>query len=395
MTRNVRQPIFFPATSAATFSYLKQNTDEELEENYPNLKKSLRFWNKDADTYFYWPFVLFSAAHHYNKTQNLKKDVNITDDTIVFIDSGGYQKATGNIPKKYDEKLALEWSENNGDVFPILDRPLTPGCKFDDHKELSVEAAKFYANNRSVDGTEILNVMSARTSNEMEIWYNAIKGFPFEGWAHGGHKGNMKSILKGILFLWNKGELERDYVMKYHIFGITRVDAMLYIAMAQKSLNDMGIPVRLMYDSSSHQQNQAYGGYFLFARETGLSSLKFSNKYDWTKMSSEAWLPCSCPVCRNVDSVKEFLNSNLEFYMLGILHNLWMMIDVKNKWESMIYMDMDEMLDGLPTKMKRNVLIIRKAFYNPKEGMEIIDREFEDKNIDVGTDTGGLEDFMQ
>lgn len=393
----MRKPIYFPALSCTTANYLSESHKEILKANV-NVTKSPRYFNNKGDEYFHHPYSLWSAAHHYNKFPDLRKDVGIDKDSMIFIDSGGYQLAMGTISEKnYNNKVALEWSEKNGDLFPILDRPLTKGCDFNEHLKLSVEAAQFYHENRSVEGTNILNVMSARNQSEMEHWYGEISKFDFEGWAHGGHKGNLKAILQGLLFLWNKGEFDKagDPVF-HHVFGISRMDAMLYFAVVQKVMLEQGANIQLTYDSSYFQRNLAFGGYFLFPTYSGIQQVQFSNKFDYSMLNQDKddFLPCSCPVCTGVTDVQKFFDDPVDFYLLGTLHNLYKMLEYKHAVDSMVYMDIPDLLNSFPAQMRNNCRVIVEAFKNPKNGAEIIARKFIDKDIVVDTPPATLEDFM-
>ena len=120
-----RKAIYIPAYSDGILSMLYGKTDEEVKQHIqPDMieKKSLRIYNDSLDTYFKYPWMLVSAGIFYTK-DDLRKKIK-AEKAKVFVDSGGYQLARGTVPAEiYTDKVALEWSEKNGDIFPILDRP--------------------------------------------------------------------------------------------------------------------------------------------------------------------------------------------------------------------------------------------------------------------------------
>lgn len=383
----MRKAIYFPALSCGTTTYIRRGLTE-------NIVKSPQFYNPDVDSHFYYPYTLWSAAHHY-KIEGFRKDMSLGK-TNVFIDSGGYQLATGVISeKKYNNSVALDWSEKNGDIFPILDRPLTPNCNFDDNLRVSIESAKYYYENRSHANKVILNVVSARDMGEFEEWYKGISPISLDGWAHGGHRSNMKTILQGLMFMFNKGEFTRDRPTIYHIFGVTRCDAMLYFAYIQHQMTELGANIQITYDSSSFQRNLAYGGWWSNMYVTGAPTIHFSNKYNYDNMPANATMPCRCPVCSTITNVKKYLTDSHEFYMLGVLHNLKIQLDYKNFVDSLVAMNVPEMFNDLPSVITKNLATIRSAFLDPLKGSSIVQRNYINKDFVAESTAAPISKFMK
>lgn len=374
------KPIYFPALSAATTNYMVK--DDSWWREYGLLKDDIspRFYSKPEPGYknaFYHPYTLWSAAHHY-KIKDLRKKEHIDKGSLIFIDSGGYQLATGVVSeKKYNNKIALEWSEANGDLFPILDRPLTPGCSVDENLDASLASAKFYAENRTRSDTSILNVMSARNVGEMEHWFKKISQVELDGWAHGGHQGNMKTIVKGVIFFLNQPYIhKRSEKSYYHIFGTSTIEAMIYFATIQKCLNKLNVPMQLTYDSSSFQRSAAFGTYFMTPSHEGMKSITFSNRFNYDKIPEDYRLPCDCPMCSNAVDMKRYFKEPMDFYIITAFHNLYMMLRAKNIMDNIIYTDVEGFLKGcFNAEIRRNILAIEEAIMNPRNGLEIIDRK--------------------
>lgn len=376
-----KRPIYFASYSASGTSYLKRS-DEDFFADMNNMTKSPRVMNSsDENAYFHHPYILFSAYHHYSRAPNLRDDLQLDDDTTIMIDSGGFQLSSGTASEKtWNKEKALDYSERWGDIFPILDWPVTNLKKASDvdfYLNKTMESSKYYYENRSNSNCTILNVLSAHTVDEMEYWYNTAKKYEFDGWAHGGAAKNIKSNIKAVLFLLNKGEYDKEHIHYHHIFGVSRVDTMLYFAVMQKLLDDMGVNVQLVYDSSYFQQSLAYGNYFAYATFKGIQSIRMSNQFDWSKLNDEFGLPCNCPVCEDIDSISEWLNNPQEYYVMGSLHNLWVMLRAKEMVERVYYMNVPEVFETIPAYLRNNVRAIEKAFSDPKNGYFILDKYFE------------------
>ena len=369
-------PIYLPAIGATTTGYLKE-TDETLigGENRP---LSPRFFNTGTESYYSHPYCLISAAHHYRGFPDIRKSIGIKDDTLVFIDSGGYQLATGIVSaKKYNSKIALDWSEKNGNIFPILDHPVTPGCDPRERLETSVFSAKYYEENRSVSNRQILNVVSGANIDGSRVWYDAIKKHKLDGWAHGGHRGVLTPVLQTFMMLGMAGEFNKDYTVPYHIFGVSSQVALIYFAVLQQEANRRGWNVQVMSDSSSFQITLGHGNLMLFPGWTSMANIRISNKYDYSKMVDTARMPCDCPVCDGITNVKAWVSDPKQFYLLGVLHNLYMVLRFKNTVDNIINCGVDEIArDSFPAQIAKNIEAIRVAMRDPKTGIERIQYTF-------------------
>ena len=132
--------------------------------------------------------MLISAGTQHNK-KDFRKTIQ-SEAAKVFVDSGGYQLAHKTVNhKKYTDDVALKWSEENGDIFPILDRPTftlgmmregKPVSPYKDYQEcldLSVNSAKHYAENRSSSKAKILNVIQGQAISQVKKWYDEISKY--------------------------------------------------------------------------------------------------------------------------------------------------------------------------------------------------------------------------
>ena len=323
----MKEAIYIPAYSDGLMGMFYGKSDKEIAEaNQPDFdeKKSLRIYNKDFDAYFHNPYILISAGTSWRKT-DFRKTIH-AENSNVFVDSGGYNLAHGTVdPKKFTDKVALEWSEKNGDVFPILDRPSftlhlkrddgTPKSPYKDYQEcldLSVASAKYYTENRTRTDTIVLNVLQGLTVPQIEEWYKNISKYQFEGWAYGGTNGNLGRILPALKFLLQSGELERENCKMFHIFGVTSNESMIYFQYIQMVLNRMDIDIQITYDSTYWNRTCVYGSYMTRPRYIvglGMEAMNWPNSINYKEMSKDFKLPCKCPVCSDLKDTYSFFNN--------------------------------------------------------------------------------------
>jgi tRNA-guanine family transglycosylase len=393
----MRDAIYIPAYSDTLMNMLEKDDAVIREEYQPdfNEKKSLRIYNKLSNSYFKNNYMLISAGAQYRETDYRKKLQ--AEDAMVFVDSGGYQLAHSTVNHKvYTDKVALEWSEKNGDVFPILDRPtftlgmmrdgkqLSPYNSYQECLDLTVTSAKYYSENRTREDAKILNVIQGQTIPQIKKWYDAVSPYKFEGWAYGGTKGNLGRIVPAILFLIKNGEFDRPECKYFHIFGVTSNESMIYFQYLQMLLNKHGIDIQITYDSTYWNRTCVFGGYFTLARYivgTGMSSMNWPNTIDYTKLSKDFRMPCNCPICTDLTDVYGLFNhfkKNKQgeetirfkcFNMNMAFHNLYLQL---------------EYLDNVTRVLKCGMQEIFKEFFQKKiyDNLLFLDEVFMDINKD-------------
>jgi len=415
----MKDAIYIPAYSDGLMTLL-ENDDATAREKYQSSfdkKKSLRIYKKDSDSYFKNFFMLISAG-----TQHKKKDFRKTiqaEDAKIFVDSGGYQLAHSTVNhKKYTDDIALKWSEENGDIFPILDRPTftlgmmrdgKPVSPYKDYQEcldLSVNSAKHYAENRTRSDAKILNVIQGQTIPQVKKWYDEIKKYQFEGWAYGGTRGNLGRIVPAILFLIKNGEFDRPKCDLFHIFGVTSNESMIYFQYIQMLLNKHNIDMQITYDSTYWNRTCVFGGYFTEARYitgTGMASMNWPNTISYKNLSKDFRFPCHCPICKDCTDAYSLFNqykTNKEgkevvvfrdFNMTMAFHNLYLQLEYLENVTRILKSDMKEVyLEFFPKKIYDNLEFLEGVFDNMSKDWEgELNRRFL-KAEDLGT----LEGFL-
>ncbi len=384
----MRNAIYIPAYSDGLMSMFYSMNDKEIATKYqPDFKKqkSLRIYNKKYDAYFHNPYLLISAGTQYNK-KNFREKLDIGDECKIFVDSGGYQLAMGTVnANKYTDEVALKWSEANGNIFPILDRPaFSKLYDYDFSLKSSVNSAKYYQENRSKSDAYVLNVLQGENKEDMENWYKKISPYKFEGWGFGGSKGNLALIGMAILTLLNNGEFDREKCKYLHIFGVSSNEVMVYLQFIQRMLNRQDIDIQLTYDSTYWNRTCVFGGYFIreqYIIGTGMESMNWPNTIDYAKLGKDFKLPCWCPICEDLDDGYSFFNtlkknkkgeekiSFVKFNMMVGFHNLFLQMIYNKMTNRILKADMPEVYkEAFSPKIYKNLMLLETVFSKPRNG---------------------------
>ena len=187
--------------------------------------------------------------------------------TLVVGDSGGYQIATGKlrINGDADRMKILRWLEANADVAMTLDVPTAPVGKKKDYLYSSsracltatLEHLNFFRDNRKSDKVRFLNVLHGNNMREADAWYDAVKGYQFEGWAFAGVlRHNFYHVLRRVLIMADEGQLEKKTWL--HILGTCQLDTAICLTALQRAIHKINPNLRISYDTSSPFRNLAW-----------------------------------------------------------------------------------------------------------------------------------------
>jgi len=258
---------------------------------------------KDKDTYFHYPYGLYSAGHahldidksHADEPMIQERDRNTVK--VILGDSGGFQIATGvmkldwtnakdpNDPArtKMCEKI-LRWLEHTADWSMTLDIPAfaaveplsskTGLTEFKDTLDISLLNLHYFVQNRVPGATKFLNVLSGTDEATSKEWYDQVKNFSnpsfveqaygdanrtLEGYAFAGiNMKDMKCVLNRILDLREDGLLEgKDWI---HFLGTGKLQWACFLTAIQRQLRKHDNPnITLSFDAASPFVNTAYG----------------------------------------------------------------------------------------------------------------------------------------
>lgn len=248
-------------------------TDERVPNGFEHGVQGMNFLDPD-NGYFYYSKCLYSAGHAYldiEKSKVHEAMVQGRDRTKITLvgDSGGYQIGKGVIKfdweRFYEEEAKpetwvgdkyvgsankvrmdiLRWLEHTAEWSMSLDVPSwasSPANRgktglqsFDDCLAATIYNNEFFSKNRVPGATKFLNVLQGGDFSEAQTWYEAVKHFPFEGWAFGGNNMcDMSMALRRLIILRDEGMLEgRDWI---HFLGTSKLDWACYLTAIQRQL---------------------------------------------------------------------------------------------------------------------------------------------------------------
>jgi hypothetical protein len=238
---------------------------------------------KKEDSYYSYKWGLYSAGH---AQLNLDK-ADVSDNmiqkrdkknTFILGDSGGFQIIKGVIkcdwPKfKTDDSLRrtiLDWLEHTADYSMILDIPTMAASDpyksktgiqdFGQCLDYTLFNADWFAKNRTYN-TKLLNVLQGRNKHEADVWYDAVKHLPFEGWAFGGNtKLDINITLSHLLKMRDDKLLEKGERDVLHFLGTSKLDWAVALTAIKRSLREhVNSDIEVMYDCASPFISTAMG----------------------------------------------------------------------------------------------------------------------------------------
>lgn len=275
--------------------------------------------------YWHYRWCLATAGHFKDE----RKPNAITHrNTGAFIlgDSGGFQIGKGTLPevkgwKKHRnspkkimklwrecdvKRDIVNWVDANCDRAMTIDIPTwclgdekSPFCNLNINQftELSVENLRFISDHRGVYGNcKFLNVLQGKSEEQEEHWYQAVKGFQFEGWSfadHVGRKGGIYRILRRALLLRDEKLLESPYDW-LHILMLSKVRMTPLMTALQNAVRaTVNENFTVSYDSSSPYQTSGKGAKYAaltgfgpaFKNSWTISSKKFPTGYDFANLA--------------------------------------------------------------------------------------------------------------
>lgn len=323
--------IFLPAISAtwARMVHVKQSL--------PGLSivpADLNFLDP-ANKLFHYPYALFSAGQH-NTATSIKHDIVSQRDraeTIVLGDSGGFQVQTIKgyfTPAKVKDNL--RWMEGVSDYSMVMDFPtggiargsmkphvarlIAEGWDLDalnTPNRLGIEynacLLQTKLNNdaflvdRVPGATAFLNVLQGRSEAESRHWYEAVKHYPFEGWAFAGHHQNRFSlILARLIDMREEGLLER--VEWLHFLGKADLDLGVLLTTTLRAVRRYNPRFQISFDVASP---------FLLAANQAITTGLTLNKARWASQSvPQSSLPRSDEGRNLGDLLSDYMARNID-----------------------------------------------------------------------------------
>lgn len=182
--------------------------------------------------------------------------------TRLICDSGGFQIASGLLHINSDAQMLsiLRWMERHGDYGMTLDVPTGPLLKrnfdypftaFRECLDTTLGYLDFFAKNRTPGAVRLLNVLHGNDLPQTDAWYNAVKGYPFEGWAFAGAlRHDLHALCRRIILMAREHLLEdRDWI---HVLGTCELDVAVLLTALQRAINRHINPrLRISFDTAS------------------------------------------------------------------------------------------------------------------------------------------------
>lgn len=273
--KNADYSVFLPSISGFYNTFVsKQQHGEYVPANRmpvecENGMEGFNFLNKEQ-AYYYYPWALYSAGHAQLDVKKSLVDESMIHgrnkkETFILGDSGGFQIGKGVIKFDWDRffekkgdadykgsadgvrNAILNWLEETADYSMILDIPTwaadpvnkerTKLNGFNDALKGTLFNNDYFLTNRK-GKTKFLNVLQGGNGTDADIWYDAVKAYPFEGWAFGGQ--NMRDaylMLRRLITLRDEKLLEpgRDII---HFLGTSKLDWACVLTAVQRNLRE-------------------------------------------------------------------------------------------------------------------------------------------------------------
>jgi hypothetical protein len=298
-TRNKDYAVFLPSISGFYQTFISKQQQEEfvpknrIPKEFENGVEGFNFLNKEQ-AYFYYPDALYSAGHaqldinkSYIEESMIQQRNRNNPDSFILGDSGGFQIGKGVINfdwQRFWEKQGdagyvgtadktrmaiLNWLEFTADYSMVLDLPTwasnannrdRTGLKdFGDCLRGTLFNNDFFLKHRQ-GKTKFLNVLQGGNNEDADTWYEAVKHYPFEGWAMGGN--NMKDadlMLRRLITMRDEKLLEpgRDVI---HFLGTSKLELACLLTAVQRNLREHVNPnMKVTFDCASPFLATAYG----------------------------------------------------------------------------------------------------------------------------------------
>ena len=185
---------------------------------------------------------------------------------------------------------------------------------------------------------KLYNVLHGENLKLMDVWYDKVKDFNFDGFAVG-MKPPFEPMIQamGFMYLYEKGEFDKDTFKGIHFFGTSGKHVVPTIVYAASKLKGK----RVTYDSSSYNIGSIFRTYYM-PFDIG-PHLSFGEKFQRVNPNLKV-LPCNCPVCKSVDDVSTLNKTDIYAGTLISLHNMYQYIYYNNVLNSLVN-DKDKFLE--------------------------------------------------
>lgn len=353
--------VYLPAISSFYSTYVAKQRVEEfvpkerIPQGFDRGIEGMNFLNADQG-YFTYKYGLYSAGHaqlDLEKTMIQDSMIQVRDraNTVIVGDSGGYQIGKGVL--KFDwmnfEGAAanktrdniLNWLELTADWSMLLDvptwasdhihRPKTGLVDFNDCLQKTLHNNDYFIRNR-LGQTKFLNVLQGSDWETAQIWYDAVKHLPTEGWAMGGkNMCDMEVALKRIIILRDEKLLDDRNWM--HFLGTAQLDWSCYLTSIQRQVRKhINENFTISFDCASPFIATAHGLVYTNAQHTNKRWSVIMDKAPDNKAISQAF---DIPFPFESEIGRRLTQGDICWYKPGMLNKIGK--EGKTSWDSFGY----------------------------------------------------------
>jgi hypothetical protein len=230
-----------------------------------------------ANPLFRISHVMSSAGQALNQRRPCIIQARDRKATMMIADSGGYQIASGRlqITEDKDRLKILRWLEQHADWAMTLDVPTGPlevktadykYKSFNDCLDATLDHLAFFQKHRKPGQTKFLNVLQGNDTRQSDKWFDAVKGFEFEGWAFAGKlRHNMFNLCRRIIKMSDQKLLQdRNWI---HILGTNNLETAVGLTALQRAINlHINPHLRISYDTSTAFRMLSWSGVYSLPR---------------------------------------------------------------------------------------------------------------------------------
>ena len=220
------------------------------------------FLRAEGNSLFKMSHALYSAGHsldhEYDPCMVMNRD---RSQSVVIGDSGGFQVISGILPP-YTPVFVhriLRYLEKMADVAMTADVPtkalLKPNVSgyqnYQQCLDQTIANLQLFTTHRENPNIKFLNVLQGRNEREADDWYEAVRAYPFEGWAFAGHtRLNFSLTCKRLLKMIDRGELNANSWL--HFLAASFLECTVLMTALKRSLRSAGFTnLEVSFDSSS------------------------------------------------------------------------------------------------------------------------------------------------
>jgi hypothetical protein len=223
------------------------------------------------------PWTLLSWGQFINSPAGVPPGIVGSRDrkaTKLIADSGGFQFIGA--PHLFTSHCTvfayLGWAETHADVAMTMDIPTRAIGKgrwnsFQDCLDDTLVNLKDFSNARTNDDLTVLNVLQGRDWQECLAWYDAVKHYPFDGWAFGGGSRDLLTMTRLIARMVKENRLGRHL----HVLGTSSLQRAVELTAIKMGLGQYG-EAEVTFDTATPSMMAANGLILTGAKWTSFTS---------------------------------------------------------------------------------------------------------------------------